>query len=489
MLEVVLTIPLWLELGASLTGGLSGAMSAVRARYDIFGVACIAIVTGLAGGIIRDVLLQNYGIYAFQNPSLIVCCVIASIIVFYFGRLTTYLDPVVDLLDNLSVALWTIIAVGKASSAGLDIFPAAILGTLSAVGGGICRDISMNKEPTVFQAGSLYGSAAFIGAFAYALMYQNHILSNYAAITCVVLVLGIRYCSRLFDWNTHEARDYSYLVTKPVKSVVNKVRPPKGKTERDRANAKYEKAVRILKKLFGMPVDQPLKSREIAPEAPMPNIPVLRFQSRASAIAEHEAELAAKAAESSTQQESEETDKTTTSWRASSSAGASAATSPAMASAKVFRDAFAEEEAAQAQEEQRTQQGSSNETDSCASAQNASQTSDDTSSHTKRAYSQNSDRIRVAPGELQHILGHDKPSHTTSHLTIVAGPSDNADSTTLEDAQQNTAAPDRTTSGIDVLVTPEAASSPTPKVGTDPAIKKAAEAYRSNSPKYHSNKE
>ena len=48
MLDVALTIPFWLELAAALTGGLSGAMSAVRARYDIFGVACIAIITGLA---------------------------------------------------------------------------------------------------------------------------------------------------------------------------------------------------------------------------------------------------------------------------------------------------------------------------------------------------------------------------------------------------------------------------------------------------------
>lgn len=394
MLEVVLTIPLWLELSASLTGGLSGAMSAVRARYDIFGVACIAIVTGLAGGIIRDVLLQNYGIYAFQNPSLIVCCVIASIIVFYFGRLTTYLDPVVDLLDNLSVALWTIIAVGKASSAGLDIFPAAILGTLSAVGGGICRDISMNKEPTVFQAGSLYGSAAFIGAFVYALMYQNHILANYAAITCVILVLGIRYGSRLFGWHTHEARDYSWLITKPVKSVVNKV-APKGKTERDRKNQKHEKVVRILKKLFGMPVDEPLRSREIAPEAPLPNLPTWRFQSRASVIAEHEAELAAQEAANAKKHKNKRTKKhtllSTTKQNESEPEPISAKDS-----AQVFREAFAEEDA-RVQAEQEAEQQASN-------PEHASTSSTDATINA----SQNppSDRLKVNHEELKTILGH-----------------------------------------------------------------------------------
>ena len=209
MLDVALTIPFWLELAAALTGGLSGAMSAVRARYDIFGVACIAIITGLAGGIMRDILLQNYGIYAFQKPTLIIACAIAGVVVFYFGKLATYLDPIVDLLDNLSVALWAVISVSKSLSAGLDIIPSIILGTITAVGGGILRDICMNREPEAFQAGALYGSAALVGCIVYALMSQNHILDNYAALSCVVLVLGLRYASLFFGWRTKPPRDYS----------------------------------------------------------------------------------------------------------------------------------------------------------------------------------------------------------------------------------------------------------------------------------------
>ena len=71
MLEVALAIPYWLELAATISGAIFGALSAVRAKYDIFGVCCIAIVVGLAGGITRDILLQDYGLYAFQKPNLI----------------------------------------------------------------------------------------------------------------------------------------------------------------------------------------------------------------------------------------------------------------------------------------------------------------------------------------------------------------------------------------------------------------------------------
>ena len=199
MLDVALTIPFWLELAAALTGGLSGAMSAVRARYDIFGVACIAIITGLAGGIMRDILLQNYGIYAFQKPTLIIACAIAGVVVFYFA---------------------------------------------------------------------LYGSAALVGCIVYALMSQNHILDNYAALSCVVLVLGLRYASLFFGWRTKPPRDYSDVVTravsKPVRSVANRVRPPKGKVERDKERHGYEKLRAFWARMNGEYVAERSKDDKLA---------------------------------------------------------------------------------------------------------------------------------------------------------------------------------------------------------------------------------
>ncbi|MEF9841183.1 MAG: TRIC cation channel family protein [Raoultibacter sp.] len=230
MLEVVLAIPFWLEFAASMAGGISGAMSAVKAKFDIFGTICIAVVCGLLGGVIRDVLLQDYGIYAFQKPTLILACVIAAIVVFYFGKLITYLDPVVDFLDALSVGLWAVISVGKGLSAGLDVVPAVILGTITAVGGGIARDVLMNREVAVFQAGTLYGSASLIGSVVFALMKQNHILENWAALGCVAMVLFLRYASEFFGWHTTPPRDYSdtvaEIVAKPAKVIAKKSKPP-----------------------------------------------------------------------------------------------------------------------------------------------------------------------------------------------------------------------------------------------------------------------
>ena len=90
MLATALAVPLWFELLATIVYAISGSLSAVRARYDIFGTVCMAIVVGLLGGVLRDLLLQDYGIYAFQNPTLILACALTGVVVFYFGKITKY---------------------------------------------------------------------------------------------------------------------------------------------------------------------------------------------------------------------------------------------------------------------------------------------------------------------------------------------------------------------------------------------------------------
>lgn len=232
MLESVLAIPFWIEFAGTITGALAGAIAGVRARYDIFGTTVLACVTGLGGGITRDILLQDYGIYAFQHPVLLLACAAAGGLVFYFHKLADAFDWIMDFLDNLSVGLWAVVSVGKGLSAGLGIIPSIILGTITAVGGGIVRDMLMAQRPIAFQAGTLYGTASLFGSTAFALMKQNDVLGDYAAITCVFLVMAIRYASEFFGWRTHPAQDYSDKVIVPVKKAAHVAARPVKKVVR-----------------------------------------------------------------------------------------------------------------------------------------------------------------------------------------------------------------------------------------------------------------
>lgn len=257
-LDTAFSLPFWFEFAATITGGLSGGMSAVRARYDIFGTVAIACITGMGGGIIRDVLLQGYGqygLYAFQSPWFLLSCAIAGMVVFYFGKLATYLDPIVDLLDNISVALWAIIGASKSLSAGLGIIPSVVLGTITAVGGGISRDVLMNRAPVAFQTGPVYGSAALVGCIIYCPLKANGILPDTAGMICAGIILLLRYLSLIMGWRTKPPRDYSDTVvksvTRPAHFIARKVHVPVGKTARERqANTRWERFKRQGKRLY-----------------------------------------------------------------------------------------------------------------------------------------------------------------------------------------------------------------------------------------------
>lgn len=255
MLETAFTLPFWFEFAATVTGGLSGGMSAVRARFDIFGCVAIACITGMGGGIIRDVLLQEYGLYAFQSPWFLLSCAVAGVVVFYFGKLATYLDPIVDLLDNISVALWAIIGASKSLSAGLGIIPSVVLGTITAIGGGISRDVLMNRPPVAFQTGPIYGSAALIGCIVYCPLKANGILPDSAGFLCAALIMALRYLSLIMGWRTKPPRDYSdrvvESVARPARFIARKVHVPMGKTARERqGNTRMERLKRRGKRLY-----------------------------------------------------------------------------------------------------------------------------------------------------------------------------------------------------------------------------------------------
>ncbi len=220
-MEAALTIPFWLELMATVTGALSGSIHAVKHNYDFFGVVCLACITGLSGGIVRDILLQNYGIYAFQHWELIAACMVSAVPVFFFARLLGKLDLPMDIMDTISIALYAVIGAGKGLTAGYGVLPAAILGTITAVGGGCVRDLVLLRPPRIFISGTLYASATFLGALIYLAAKQVDVLASYAALIGVVSIIVMRFASVFFKIETRPARDYSDKVERLASRAKN----------------------------------------------------------------------------------------------------------------------------------------------------------------------------------------------------------------------------------------------------------------------------
>lgn len=159
----VLPLGLWLDLLGTFVFGLSGATLAVRHRLDAFGITVLAVAAGLAGGMLRDLVLGATPPAAFADTRYLIAALGAALCVFFGHRLIARLYRPVMLLDALGLGLFAVSGCRKALLFGLDPLAAILLGILTAVGGGALRDLLVAEVPRVLHS-EVYALAALVGA-------------------------------------------------------------------------------------------------------------------------------------------------------------------------------------------------------------------------------------------------------------------------------------------------------------------------------------
>ena len=183
---------------------VSGALVGVARKMDIFGMAVLALATAIGGGIVRDVLLGYFPPNSLRNVVYVTVVLAVTVIVFliYNSRYrkhamgprsrASYL-----LADALGLASFTV----TGASAGFKLYPElpifiVVLGTITAVGGGIIRDMLAQRIPSVLKE-DVYALPSIIGGIVYYLMVTSSWESAavYGAFTVVLIIrlLAIKY--------------------------------------------------------------------------------------------------------------------------------------------------------------------------------------------------------------------------------------------------------------------------------------------------------
>jgi len=160
---MTLPIGLLLDLAGTFVFGISGAMLAVRRGLDLFGIAVLAVAAALAGGMIRDMLLGATPVAALTQPLYLWAALSSAALVFVAHRQLERLTNPVMLLDALGLGVFAVAGCRKALQFGLDPLPAMLLGVLTAVGGGVVRDLLVTEIPRVLRE-EVYALAALVGA-------------------------------------------------------------------------------------------------------------------------------------------------------------------------------------------------------------------------------------------------------------------------------------------------------------------------------------
>lgn len=206
--DVIINPPLWIELSAVVVGALTGALFAARRGLDLVGIVAIAIVAGLGGGMIRDVLLSTVPA-ALEDPAYLVAVVAAAAVGAFFASAVQRIRwPLVG-LESLSLGLFAVIGTQKTLSAGLPIAAAVLLGVITGIGGSLLRDLFTGEvPPEAFQRGAPFASAAALASAVYVFMVRGLREPKLTAeITAIALVFLVRSLAIWRGWTSPAAMD------------------------------------------------------------------------------------------------------------------------------------------------------------------------------------------------------------------------------------------------------------------------------------------
>ena len=181
---------------------LSGALLAVREEFDIVGMAVLATVTAVGGGVIRDVLIGDVPPAALTDPLSLLLPLAAAVLTFFFHPRVARMGRTVQLFDAVGLGVFCATATTKAATAGLPFMAAVLLGTITGVGGGILRDVLAGQTPSVLSRDSgLYAIPAVAGSVVVAVAYSYGHSNTAIQAVAAVGICGFRLLALKFKWH------------------------------------------------------------------------------------------------------------------------------------------------------------------------------------------------------------------------------------------------------------------------------------------------
>lgn len=189
---------------------ISGAITGIHKKMDIFGVNILAIVTACGGGVIRDIIMGNFPPQMFINPFYVLVAAIVANIVFsimYFKKtipekLSGIYEKGLFIFDTLGLAAFMVdgIMIGANFGYSDNLFLLIFLGFTTGVGGGVLRDVLSNQMPAIFVK-HVYALPVIIGGIVMVGMHDIINTWNIPMVSSFILVILMRILARHYKWN------------------------------------------------------------------------------------------------------------------------------------------------------------------------------------------------------------------------------------------------------------------------------------------------
>jgi uncharacterized membrane protein YeiH len=178
----------------------SGASAGVAKRLDLFGVAFVGFAAALGGGILRDLVIGAAPPLAFADWRYAVAAVAASVAVFWLHPALHRMRRAVLVLDAAGLGLFTVTGTLKALDAGVPAVGACLVGMLTAIGGGLTRDLLTGEIPAVLQR-EIYAVVALGGAVLVAVLDRLELTGLVPLTIAASLITGVRVIALYRRWS------------------------------------------------------------------------------------------------------------------------------------------------------------------------------------------------------------------------------------------------------------------------------------------------
>lgn len=191
-----------IEVAATIAFAMSGLIEATRRKMDIVGVFSVTFVSAFAGGTVRDILIERRPFFWVENTEyiwLLIALVLAAPLLLR-SREHRVTDKVMEVADALGLGLFTISGVSLALVAGMPAIVAVLLGSITAVFGGVTRDVLCNEIPKVYRDHQPYTLCTLIGGVVFLGLHHLAVSPHISSLVGICCISGLRLLAVTYQW-------------------------------------------------------------------------------------------------------------------------------------------------------------------------------------------------------------------------------------------------------------------------------------------------
>lgn len=193
--QLILTV----DILAAVVFAVSGALVASRKGLDIVGFMWLAVLTGVGGGTVRDLLL-DVPVFWVVAPHHIVACLVTAVVVHFTAHLVESRYRLLLWFDALGLALVTVAGTAKGLDSGTGALVAVAMGVVTGTVGGIVRDL-VGNEPSAILRREIYVTASGLGACSYVLLASLALPEVVAGTAGVLVTFAVRGLAITCNWS------------------------------------------------------------------------------------------------------------------------------------------------------------------------------------------------------------------------------------------------------------------------------------------------